>query len=419
MQRRSDAKGRRRAGARRGVRAVLAASVVALALGACSGGDREIAYSDLKARIEAGQVAEVEVSPYMVEAVPTDAARAAGAPEAWVAVPLPNDDGLVPLLDRKGVVYRGVQMNRPNPLVIIPVILVGGLLIFGLFWLQRRAARTAAGVDRLRIRDATRSALDVDFSAVAGADEAKEELEEVVQFLRSPTKFARLGARTPKGVLLVGPPGTGKTLLARAVAGEAGVPFFSISGSEFVEVFVGVGASRVRKLFERAKAKAPCIIFIDELDAAGKRRGGGNFGGHDEREQTLNQLLVEMDGFDPRTGVIIMAATNRPEILDPALLRPGRFDRQVVVDRPDRAGREAILRVHAGGIKLAPEVELAEVAKRTPGFVGADLANLLNEAALLAARRDKGAVGMAELDEAIDRVVAGLEKKNRLINEKE
>src|SRR5690606_17535615 len=223
-----------------------------------------------------------------------------------------------------------------------------------------------------------------------------------------------------KGVLLVGPPGTGKTLLARAVAGEAGVTFFSISGSEFVEMFVGVGAARVRDLFEQAKANAPCIVFIDELDALGKARGvGGIMGGHDEREQTLNQLLVEMDGFDPRTGVIIMAATNRPEILDPALLRPGRFDRQVVVDRPDKRGREAILRVHAAGIKLAPEVELSEVAKRTPGFVGADLANLLNEAALLAARRDKSAVTMEEIDEAIDRVVAGLEKKSRLIDERE
>ncbi|MFW6202410.1 MAG: ATP-dependent zinc metalloprotease FtsH, partial [Gemmatimonadota bacterium] len=251
-------------------------------------------------------------------------------------------------------------------------------------------------------------------------DEAKQELVEVVEFLKHPGKFSRLGAQIPKGVLLVGAPGTGKTLLARAVAGEAGVTFFSISGSEFVEMFVGVGAARVRDLFEQAKSQAPCIVFVDELDALGKTRGvGGTVGGHDEREQTLNQLLVEMDGFDPHTGVIIMSATNRPEILDPALLRPGRFDRQVVVDRPDVVGREAILRVHAKEIKLGSEVDLGVVARRTPGFVGADLANLLNEAALLAARRDRPAVGMEEIDAAIDRVVAGLEKKNRLINDHE
>src|SRR5690625_373010 len=262
--------------------------------------------------------------------------------------------------------------------------------------------------------------IKVTFDDVAGVDEAKAELQEVIDFLRNPKEYGSLGARMPKGILLVGPPGTGKTLLARAVAGEAGVTFFSISGSEFVEMFVGVGAARVRDLFEQAKGNAPCIVFIDELDALGKARGvGGVMGGHDEREQTLNQLLVEMDGFDPRRGVIIMAATNRPEILDPALLRPGRFDRQVLVDRPDRLGREAILRVHAVDIKLAPEVDLAEVARRTPGFVGADLANLLNEAALLAARRDESAVSMAEIDEAVDRVLAGLEKKNRLINDRE
>jgi cell division protease FtsH len=255
---------------------------------------------------------------------------------------------------------------------------------------------------------------------VAGEDEAMQELVEVVEFLRVPEKFVKLGAKIPKGVLLVGPPGTGKTLLARAVAGEAGVTFFSISGAEFVEMFVGVGAARVRDLFAQAKAQAPCIIFIDELDALGKARGaGGMMGGHDEREQTLNQLLVEMDGFDPRIGVIIMAATNRPEILDPALLRPGRFDRQVLVDRPDLRGRLDILEIHAKDIKLGPDVDLEKVARRTPGFVGADLANLLNEAALLAARRDKAAVGMVEIEDAVDRIVAGLEKKNRLINDKE
>src|SRR5690606_37562313 len=376
-------------------------------------------YSELKARIEAGEVAEVRVSPYTVEAVPTESAQAAGAPGVWRASPLPNDDGLVPLLDRHGVVYDGMGSNTASPWIALPVLLVAVLFIFILLRLQKRAARNASGAGDMKVKDAAKGRLEVDFRSVAGVDEAKEELVEVVEFLKNPARFAKLGARIPKGVLLVGPPGTGKTLLARAVAGEAGVPFFSISGSEFVEVFVGVGASRVRKLFERAKSKAPCIVFIDELDAAGKSRGHGGVAANDEREQTLNQLLVEMDGFDSNSVVVVMAATNRPEILDPALLRPGRFDRQVVVDRPDRAGREAILRVHARGIKLAPGVDLDEVAQRTPGFVGADLANLLNEAALLAARRGLGAVTMAEIDEAVDRVIAGLEKKGRLIHEKE
>jgi cell division protease FtsH len=251
-------------------------------------------------------------------------------------------------------------------------------------------------------------------------DEAKDELREVIDYLKTPYKFRALGGKLPRGALLVGPPGTGKTLLAKAVAGEAGAPFFSISGSEFVEMFVGMGAARVRDLFAQAQAKAPCIIFIDELDAIGKSRGmGGMVGGNDERKQTLNQLLVEMDGFDTDKGVIILAATNRPEILDPALSRPGRFDRQVLVDRPDRQGREAILQVHTRNVKLAADVDLSTLAQRTPGFVGADLANIVNEAALLAARRDKTQVSMRELDEAIDRVTAGLEKKNRLINPRE
>jgi cell division protease FtsH len=263
------------------------------------------------------------------------------------------------------------------------------------------------------------SELNTTFADVAGCDEAKEELKEIIDFLKEPERFQVLGGRMPKGVLLVGPPGTGKTLLARAVAGEAGVPFFSISGSEFVELFVGVGASRVRELFTQAREKAPCIIFIDELDAIGKARGIAVMGGHDEREQTLNQLLVEMDGFDPRVGVVIMAATNRPEILDPALLRAGRFDRQVLVDKPDVKGREEILNVHAKNVKLSPEVDLKVVAQKTPGFSGADLANIINEAALLAARRRKTAVDMDDLNEAVDRVIAGLEKKNRVINPKE
>ncbi|MGH7332680.1 MAG: ATP-dependent zinc metalloprotease FtsH [Candidatus Rokuibacteriota bacterium] len=266
-----------------------------------------------------------------------------------------------------------------------------------------------------------RKELKTTFADVAGVDEAKAELVEIVDFLRNPRKYQRLGGRIPKGVLLVGPPGTGKTLLARAVAGEADVPFFTLSGSEFVEMFVGVGASRVRDLFEQAKDKAPCIIFIDELDAIGKSRAGstGFVGGHDEREQTLNQLLAEMDGFDSSKGVIIMAATNRPEVLDQALLRPGRFDRQVVVDKPDLRGREAILRIHARGVILAPSVDLMVIAQRTPGFAGADLANIVNEAALLAARKERNAVEMSDFEEAIDRVVAGLEKKSRVLSEKE
>lgn len=259
----------------------------------------------------------------------------------------------------------------------------------------------------------------VTFADVAGIDEAKEELKEVVEFLKNPGKFQRLGAKIPKGVLLVGLPGTGKTMLAKAVAGEANVPFFSISGSNFVEMFVGVGAARVRDLFAQAQNHAPCIIFIDELDALGKARGVNPVGRHDEQEQTLNQLLAEMDGFDPNTGVIIMAATNRPEILDPALLRPGRFDRHVLVDRPDIIGREEILKIHTRNIKLAPEVDLKVIASRTPGFVGADLANIVNEAALLAARKNKEAVEMADIEEAIDRVVAGLEKKRRVMSKKE
>lgn len=259
----------------------------------------------------------------------------------------------------------------------------------------------------------------VRFKDVAGADEEKQELVEVVEFLKDPRKFAELGARIPKGVLLVGPPGTGKTLLARAVAGEAGVPFFSISGSDFVEMFVGVGASRVRDLFENAKKNAPCIIFIDEIDAVGRQRGAGLGGGHDEREQTLNQLLVEMDGFGANEGIIIIAATNRPDILDPALLRPGRFDRQITVDRPDLNGREAVLRVHAQGKPLAEDVDLKAIAMRTPGFSGADLENLLNEAALVAARQDKKEVDMSDIDEATDRVIAGPAKKSRVISKKE
>jgi cell division protease FtsH len=303
---------------------------------------------------------------------------------------------------------------------VVPLIIMAALWLF----LMRRMGggpTQALSFGRSKAKIYDRKELKTTFADVAGVEEAKAELMEVVDFLKNPKKYQRLGGRIPKGVLLVGPPGTGKTLLARAVAGEADVPFFFLSGSEFVEMFVGVGASRVRDLFEQAKEKAPCIVFIDELDAIGKTRAGntGFLSGHDEREQTLNQLLAEMDGFDSSKGVIIMAATNRPEVLDAALMRAGRFDRQVVVDRPDVKGREAILQVHARNVKLAPSVDLHVLAARTPGMAGADLANIINEAALLAARKGKDAVDMADLEEAVDRVVGGLERKSRVLSEKE
>ncbi len=301
---------------------------------------------------------------------------------------------------------------------LLPLILVGAFFFFLLRQAQG-AGNQAFAFGKSRARMFTGDKPTVTFADVAGADEAKEELREVVDFLKEPQKFAALGARIPKGVLLVGPPGTGKTLMAKAVSGEAGVPFFSISGSEFVEMFVGVGASRVRDLFDQAKRNSPCIIFVDEIDAVGRHRGAGLGGSHDEREQTLNQILVEMDGFDTDTNVIVMAATNRPDILDPALLRPGRFDRQVVMDRPDMKGREAILRVHIKGKPLAPDVDLSVLARQTPGFVGADLENMVNEAAILAARRNKRAIGMAEFEEAIERVVAGPERRSRIISDEE
>jgi cell division protease FtsH len=297
------------------------------------------------------------------------------------------------------------------------------LLLAGVFWFVFRQAQgsnnAAMSFGKSRARMFSGDHPTVTFEDVAGVEEAKEELKEVVEFLREPEKFISLGARIPKGVLLVGPPGTGKTLLAKAVSGEAGVPFFSISGSEFVEMFVGVGASRVRDLFDQAKRHSPCIVFVDEIDAVGRQRGAGLGGSHDEREQTLNQMLVEMDGFDTDTNVIIVAATNRPDILDPALLRPGRFDRRVILDRPDMRGREAILKVHIKGKPLAPDSNLGVLARSTPGFVGADLENLVNEAAILAARRNKKVIGQSELEEAIERVIAGPERKSRLISEEE
>ncbi len=300
----------------------------------------------------------------------------------------------------------------------LPLIIFGGLMI----WMMRSAQganNQTLGMGKSRARVVSPNNPKVTFSDVAGVEEAKYELQEVVEFLRYPARFLSLGARIPKGVLLVGQPGTGKTLLARAVAGEAGVPFFHISGSEFVEMFVGVGAARVRDLFDQAKLNAPCIVFVDEIDAVGRHRGAGLGGGHDEREQTLNQILVEMDGFDTNTNVIVIAATNRPDILDPALLRPGRFDRKVTLDLPDIEGRKAILKVHAAGKPIAPEVALDNIAKETPGFSGADLANVINEAALLAARRKKQKIFMAEFEEAVERVIAGPERKSRVISKRE
>lgn len=301
---------------------------------------------------------------------------------------------------------------------VLPILLIGALLIFFLNQMQGGNSKIM-NFGKARAKRMTRDQPRITFKDVAGADEAIEELDEIKEFLANPGKFQALGAKIPKGVLLVGPPGTGKTLLARAVAGEAAVPFFSISGSDFVEMFVGVGASRVRDLFEQAKAASPCIIFMDEIDAVGRQRGAGLGGGHDEREQTLNQLLVEMDGFDIKDNVILIAATNRPDILDPALLRPGRFDRQIVVDRPDLKGREGILKIHARGKPLAEDIDLSVLARQTPGFTGADLANLVNEAALLAARHGKKRIDQFELEEAIERVISGPERKSRLISDEE
>ncbi|MBN1596647.1 ATP-dependent zinc metalloprotease FtsH, partial [candidate division FCPU426 bacterium] len=301
----------------------------------------------------------------------------------------------------------------------------GPVIVFILFWLyylnkMQGGAGGAMSFGKSKAKLQTPSNRPkVTFADVAGVDEAKQDLEEIIEYLKDPSKFQRLGGKIPKGVLLLGPPGTGKTLLARAIAGEAGVPFFSISGSDFVEMFVGVGASRVRDLFDQGKKNAPCIIFIDEIDAVGRHRGAGLGGGHDEREQTLNQLLVEMDGFETNSGVILIAATNRPDVLDPALLRPGRFDRQVVVDRPDLLGRVGILKVHTKGVVLGEDVDLQLLARRTPGFSGADLANLINEGALLAARRNKRAVSMSEMEESIERVLAGPERRSRVISETE
>jgi cell division protease FtsH len=376
---------------------------------------RRIPYSEFKKHLKDGKVAEVQVGQTLIKGNLKDKT-------VFETIRIEEKE-LIKTLEEKGVKSVGVVEGGGIGSILLSWVLPIGLLLVFWFFIMRRMGQAAQGgvlsFGKSRTKIVGEKEVEVTFEDVAGVDEAKVELEEIVQFLKEPEKYTRIGARIPKGVLLVGPPGTGKTLLARAVAGEAGVPFFLMSGSDFVEMFVGVGASRVRDLFDQAQQKAPCIIFIDELDALGKARGSGMVGGHDEREQTLNQLLVEMDGFDPNKGVVIMAATNRPEILDPALLRPGRFDRQVLVDRPDLPGREAVLRIHSAKVDLEDSVDLRTVALRTPGFAGADLANLVNEAALLAVRRGKERVGMAEFEEAIDRVVAGLEKKGRLISDKE
>src|SRR5262245_50491315 len=379
---------------------------------------KQIPYSEFRDMLAKGWVERVVLSDTLIRG--TVKPEHGGDQKSFVTVRV-ADDGLVPELQKQGVLYEG-QYESPVLNAVVSWVLPAVVFV-GIWALAMRRMGPGAGVmafTKSRARIYAEKETGITFQDVAGQDEAKEELQEIIHFLKEPGQYRVLGGKLPKGVLLIGPPGTGKTLLAKAVAGEANVPFFSISGSEFVELFVGMGAARVRDLFAQAQAKAPCIVFIDELDALGKARGvGGIPGGHDERENTLNQLLVEMDGFDTAKGVVILAATNRPEVLDPALLRAGRFDRQVLVDRPDRKGREAILRVHVKGIMLAPDVDLSVLAARTPGFVGADLANVVNEAALLAARKNKSAVDMRDFEEAIDRVVGGLEKKNRLINPKE
>lgn len=335
----------------------------------------------------------------------------------------PKDDSLIPTLRARDIEIKAELPPQPPWWTTILSSLLPMLLIVGIWFMLMQQSQGGGGrvmnFGKSRARRYDEENIKITFKDVAGADEAKQELEEVVEFLKHPKKYNDLGAKIPKGVLLYGPPGTGKTLLAKAVAGEAGVPFFSISGSDFVEMFVGVGASRVRDLFEQAKKSAPCIVFIDEIDAVGRQRGAGLGGGHDEREQTLNQLLVEMDGFGANEGIIMIAATNRPDILDPALLRPGRFDRQIVVDRPDIKGRQEILKVHVKGKPISPEVELGVIARRTPGFTGADLSNLVNEAALMAARKNKVKIEMPEMEEAAERVIMGPERRSRVISDKE
>src|SRR5215203_4024797 len=385
---------------------------------------QKINYTDYRAQLDAGNVKSATFqdglsligelkTPISVNRRPVTKFK--------LDLPVKNSDEELTYLRSKNVIIdsqpRGASIGS-FLLMFLPYIIIFGIWIIILRQMQAGGAK-AFSFGKSKAKLLTANSPKVTFADVAGADEAKVELEEIIEFLKDPQKFTKLGGRLPKGALLVGPPGTGKTLLARAVAGEAGRPFFSMSGSDFVEMFVGVGASRVRDLFEQGKAHAPCIIFIDEIDAVGRHRGAGLGGGHDEREQTLNQLLVEMDGFESNDGVILIAATNRPDVLDPALLRPGRFDRRVVVSRPDVRGREGILQVHTRKIPLSEDVDISTLARATPGFSGADLANLVNEAALLAARHNQDQIDMIEMEEAVDRVIAGPERKTRLISDKE
>jgi len=378
---------------------------------------KEISYSSFLTNVEQGKITKIIISENTIKGEIKDES---GKPISFVTFAIEDPD-LIKTLRAHNVEFK-VQM--PSKWLSGFFTWVFPLLLFVGFWWfimrqMRGPAERAFSFGKSKAKLQTPDQPKITFNDVAGVDEAKEELQEVIEFLKDPGKFSRLGGKIPKGVLLLGPPGCGKTLLAKAVAGEANVPFFSISGSDFVEMFVGVGASRVRDLFEQAKKTAPALIFMDEIDAVGRQRFAGIGGGHDEREQTLNQLLVEMDGFDTKVGVILIAATNRPDVLDPALLRPGRFDRHIVVNPPDLIGREGIINVHTRNIKLGPEVDTKVIARRTPGFMGADLANMVNEAALLASRRSKESVGMDEFDEALERVIAGPEKKSRVISERE
>jgi cell division protease FtsH len=376
---------------------------------------KEVPFSAFLDQVDQGKIKTVSINNDLITAQTADKTK--------IKTRALNYPNLVGLLREKGVAINVEAPVESNWIVNLIIQLLAPVAFFGLLWWlmlrQAQGANTQAmSFGRANVKPLV-GKVNVTFADVAGVDEAKEELKEIVDFLKTPAKFHALGAKIPKGLLLMGPPGTGKTLLARAIAGEAGVPFFSISGSDFVEMFVGVGAARVRSVFEQAKKQTPSIIFMDEVDAVGRHRGAGLGGGHDEREQTLNQLLVEMDGFDPKVNIIVIAATNRPDILDPALLRPGRFDRQVVLDKPDLKGREDILKIHAKGKPLAADVDLNVVARRTPGFTGADLENVLNEAAILAARGEKKEISMEEVEEAADRVMAGPEKKSRVISDRE